>query len=178
MNFLIASDLHGSLLFTEKIIDKIDIYHPEKVILLGDLYYHGVRNPLPAGYDPRKVNALLNQYASKLLVVKGNCDSEVDQMVSSFPMVESALLYAFGREMFFTHGHNIDFDDPIVQNVDIFFCGHTHVGELVCQGRRIKANPGSVSLPKNKFHSYIYMDEKEIALRNLLDDSTIEYVQF
>ena len=84
MKFLIASDIHGSLYYTKKLIDLVEKEQPDKIILLGDLYYHGPRNPLPLDYNPKEVCNLLNSYKDKIYAVRGNCDSEVDQMISNF----------------------------------------------------------------------------------------------
>ena len=106
MKLLFASDLHGSSVYTEKLLALCEGENPERIILLGDLLYHGPRNDLPEGYDTKKVAAMLNGIADKLLCVRGNCDAEVDQMVLNFPvMADYAARFLDGRMVFLTHGH-------------------------------------------------------------------------
>ena len=113
MKLMVASDIHGSGLFCEKLIEAYNAEQPDKLVLLGDLLYHGPRNDIPGGYDTRKVAAMLNGIKESIICVRGNCDSEVDQMVLDFPiMADYALLYVGGRTVFATHGHLFDDDNP------------------------------------------------------------------
>ncbi|MEG1706906.1 MAG: phosphodiesterase, partial [Clostridia bacterium] len=121
----LASDIHGSYSATKSIIEAYEREQCDKLILLGDLYYHGPRNPLPDEYCPKKVAELLNAYADKLIVIKGNCDAEVDQMISEFPFVSRKVLHSFGRNIFLTHGHLYNSDNMPKLNVgDVLCYGH------------------------------------------------------
>ncbi len=153
--FVIASDIHGSALWCERLIEKINSIAPEKVILLGDILYHGPRNDLPDEYAPKKVISLLAPLSDKIICVRGNCDTEVDQMVLDFPILsDSAYICAFGQTVFATHGHIFSPDSPPkLADGDILLYGHTHVPQdevMDIGGKHIRCiNPGSVSIPKN-----------------------------
>ena len=151
MKLLIASDLHGSAYYTQKMADLFASESPDRLVLLGDLLYHGPRNPLPREYDPPRVAGILNSLKEKLLCVRGNCDSEVDQMVLEFPIgAEYAFWYDLGSMFFLTHGHIINEENPpSIGRKDVLLHGHTHVPAAVDLGTRFFINPGSVSLPKN-----------------------------
>ena len=111
MKWMIISDIHGSLDDLKKVIDIFGEEKMDRMILLGDLLYHGPRNPLPKGYQPKEVAILLNQYKDKIIAVRGNCDAEVDQMVLDFPMrADYSELYIDGHHFFMTHGHLYDED--------------------------------------------------------------------
>ena len=127
--FLIASDLHGDLAATDAILSRFEAEGAERLILLGDILYHGPRNDLPEGYDPKAVIAMLSQYADKLFCVRGNCDTEVDQMVLDFPVLaDYAVIPAGERLIYATHGHvfNTKTPPPLCPG-DILLHGHTHV---------------------------------------------------
>ena len=153
MIFVIASDIHGSATYCKKIIEIFKEEKADKLLLLGDILYHGPRNPLPDGYAPAEVASLLNGIKDKILCVKGNCDSEVDQLVLSFNVLsDNAAVFADGLNIYLAHGHK---DTPPLLNGDIYITGHTHV-PLKEDCGYIHLNPGSVSLPKeNSPHSYI-----------------------
>jgi hypothetical protein len=127
----------------------------DRLILLGDVLYHGPRNDLPYEYAPKKVIEMLNKYADKIICVRGNCDTEVDQMVLNFPILsESAFICDFGQRLFASHGHKFSPQNlPPLSDGDVFIYGHTHVpeDEIVTVGdKEIRClNPGSVSIPKN-----------------------------
>ena len=164
---LIGSDIHGSYFYTKKFFDVADKLEPLKIILLGDFYYNGARNVPPKEYSPKDVVALVNQYSDKIIALKGNCESEVDQWVSEFVFSDNATLYFFGKEIIATHGHHYSFDNLPKHPGDIFLQGHTHIGVLEKKDNIILANPGSISLPKDGRHSYMVMDEKGISLIDL-----------
>ena len=151
MKLLIASDIHGDFESAEIVINKFNEEKCDKILLLGDILYHGPRNDLPATYAPKKVIALLNENKDKILNVRGNCDTEVDQMVLEFPILaDYALLSLDGLTVFATHGHhhNTQTPPPMTKG-DILLHGHTHV--LKCEGfsnENTYLNPGSVALPK------------------------------
>ena len=151
MKLLIASDIHGSAYWCEKLLELWKEEKPEKLLLLGDILYHGPRNDLPEGYAPKKVIEMLNPLASKLLCVRGNCEAEVDQMVLPFPvMAEYARLFVDGLHIYATHGHHASPDNlPKLQAGNAFLYGHTHLFEArKNEDGILLVNPGSVSLPK------------------------------
>lgn len=147
MKLMIASDLHGSAYYTEKLLQAMEQEQPDKLLLLGDLLYHGPRNDLPGGYDPKAVIAMLNGVREKLLCVRGNCEAEVDQMVLDFPVLsEFGVVFADGITFYMLHGHK-NMDLPF-QKGSVILSGHTHVPVLEERDGMIYANPGSVSIPK------------------------------
>ena len=179
MKFLIASDIHGSAAWCRRLMDALDAEQPDRLLLLGDILYHGPRNDLPEGYAPKEVIAMLNPLASSIIAVRGNCEAEVDQMVLDFPCMAdyttifdpAAALAADGStrektgcELFLTHGHvyGAGFHNsvdklPELADGSILLYGHTHkkVSEPAPTHEGIWAfNPGSVSIPKDGTHSY------------------------
>ena len=148
---LIASDLHGDAACTELLLRRFREENADLCVLLGDLLYHGPRNDLPAGYAPKKVIELLNGEKNTLLCVRGNCDTEVDQMVLNFPVLaDYAVLLLDGRRWYLTHGHKWNAENPLpMQEGDLLLCGHTHVPGTVAFGQgNLYLNPGSTSIPK------------------------------
>lgn len=178
MNILIGSDLHGSKKYAGMFVDVIEKIHPDKIFLLGDLYYNGPRNNLPEQYDPKEVVPLLNRYAEIITAVRGNCDSEVDQMVSDFKIEERVTLYHFDKEIRLEHGHHLDLNNIEKDFDGVLFYGHTHVGLTERKDRYIVANPGSISIPKDGHHSYILMNEKGIYRYDLISDQLLSYLDF
>lgn len=173
MKFLIASDIHGSAYWAERLMAAIEAEQPGRIILLGDLLYHGPRNDLPRDYAPKRVIPLLNDLAKsgRVIAVRGNCEAEVDQMVLEFPcMSDSALVMdSDGRELFCTHGHvfgagvhnSVD-NVPALPAGSALVYGHTHI-KVNEESQKHPGlwlfNPGSVSIPKDGTHSYgIYED--------------------
>ena len=173
MKFLIASDIHGSAYWAERLTAAIEAEQPDRIILLGDLLYHGPRNDLPRDYAPKRVIPLLNDLAKsgRVIAVRGNCEAEVDQMVLEFPcMSDSALVMdSDGRELFCTHGHvfgagvhnSVD-NAPVLPAGSALVYGHTHI-KVNEESQKHPGlwlfNPGSVSIPKDGTHSYgIYED--------------------
>lgn len=150
MKYMIASDIHGSVSCCRRMAEAYYRERAGRLLLLGDLLYHGPRNPLPEGYDPKETAALLNEMGGELLCVRGNCDAEVDQMMLRFPvMAEYALVAEGGRVFFLHHGHIYHEKNlPPLTASDIFVCGHTHVPRAEKRGGRVYLNPGSVALPK------------------------------
>ncbi|MBE6638422.1 MAG: phosphodiesterase [Ruminococcaceae bacterium] len=167
MKFMIASDLHGSAHFTKELLGQFAALGCEKLLLLGDLLYHGARNDLPGGYAPKEVTALLNGMADKILAVRGNCDSEVDQMVMEFPiMAPYSQVMMHDRTVFLTHGHSITPEKaPKLPKGSLFFSGHTHVPTFEKTDDVYYANPGSVSIPKNgSERGFFVLDSGEMTL--------------
>jgi len=167
MKFLIASDIHGSIKDTDKLMEIFDAEGADELILLGDIYNHGPRNGLPDGYDPLKVADRLNGIKDRLIVIKGNCDSEVDEMISEFDFVESATLIIGGKRIFLTHGHRYNIDN-LPKNSDAVIYGHFHTGFIKEKDGIAVANPGSVTFPKdNTPKSYIILEEKKMVLKDI-----------
>lgn len=170
MKLMFASDIHGSAYYAGKLIEAYEKEQPEKLILLGDLLYHGPRNDLPRDYAPKKVIEILNGVKDKLLCVRGNCDTEVDQMVLDFPILaDYAVLYLDGKTVYLSHGHIINPQNPPkLSKGDILMNGHTHIpaDEMVGDFRYL--NPGSASIPKNgSAHSYMIYENGEFTLKQL-----------
>lgn len=156
---VIASDLHGDAACTDLLLKRAGEAQADLLVLLGDLLYHGPRNDLPSGYAPKRVIELLNHSPLPLLTVRGNCDTEVDQMVLSFPILsEIAVLMVDQRRWYLTHGHRYHTGNPLpLQASDLMLMGHTHVPKAEHFGNdNICLNPGSVSIPKeNSPKSYL-----------------------
>ena len=166
MKLLIASDIHGSAEYCQQLTQSIERENANKVLLLGDILYHGPRNNLPAGYAPKDVAAMLNAIKSKLICVRGNCDTEVDQMMLEFPVLsDSALLYIDGVTIYAAHGHH---EFPALQQGDVVLSGHTHIPvDYVKDGVRY-LNPGSVSIPKeDSWHGYLILENGTFTFKNL-----------
>jgi putative phosphoesterase len=161
MKLIIASDIHGSAYWCGKLMELIEHENPDKIVLLGDLLYHGPRNDLPRDYAPKAVIPMLSGLKEKILAVRGNCEAEVDQMVLPFPcMADYALLESSGKTMYLTHGHHANPDNlPPLTAGSIFLSGHTHVKiDREVEGIRC-LNPGSVSIPKDGSHSCLIFED-------------------
>ena len=152
MKLLIASDIHGSFRYCEMLLRAFDREKADRLLLLGDILYHGPRNDLPDQYAPKDVIAVLNERKNDILCVRGNCDTEVDQMVLAFPMMaDYSLICTGGCRMYGTHGHIYHPDHmPPLQTGDILLYGHTHVPAWEKRGGNLCLNPGSVSIPKEQ----------------------------
>lgn len=149
MKILIASDVHGSAAWAKKLVECYRETHAEKLLLLGDILYHGPRNQLPDGYCPQETARLLNAISGEIICVKGNCDAEVDEMVLDFPIFESAVVVDGSNTLVLSHGHKIDFNNlPKYYDGKILLVGHTHVPRDEYVGKTRVINPGSVSIPK------------------------------
>ena len=170
MKYMIASDIHGSAKWCERLLEAWREEAPDRLILLGDLLYHGPRNDLPEDYAPKRVIAMLNAIAPELLCVRGNCEAEVDQMVLDFPvMADYCAILLDSRVIYATHGHVYGEDNPPpLKAGDVLLCGHTHVPGLRRHESFIYANPGSVSIPKNgSAHSYCVLESGLLVWKDL-----------
>ncbi len=181
MKLLICSDIHGDFESAEKIIEIFRKERCDKILILGDILYHGPRNDLPGGYAPKRVIELLNENKKHILCVRGNCDTEVDQMVLEFPILaDYALLELDGLNIFATHGHKHNTSTPPpLDKGDILLHGHTHIiatedfGDGNCY-----INPGSVSIPKGgNPKSYIIYNERTFEIRDF-DNNLIAFKKF
>lgn len=161
MKLMIASDIHGSAYYCKKMIEAYQREQADRLLLLGDILYHGPRNDLPEGYDPKAVIAMLNRLKQELLCVRGNCDTEVDQMVLEFPILaDYCLLEINGQTIFATHGHHFNPQNPpMLKEGDILLNGHTHIPANQNMSTYTYMNPGSVSIPKEgSAHGYMIFD--------------------
>lgn len=194
MKALIASDIHGSAYWAQRLVEAIDRENPDRILLLGDLLYHGPRNDLPRDYDPKQVITYINELAQtgRLIAVRGNCDSEVDQMVLHVPCLSdyTQLIDEVGNTLFLTHGHlfgagfpGSSSDLPVLPNSSAVLFGHTHVKinevmpheiftSMQCTAESESAedacmwvfNPGSIALPKDGTHSYgVYESSEDLS---------------
>lgn len=170
MKWMIASDLHGSAACCRRLLDAYQREEAQRLVLLGDLLYHGPRNPFPEDYDPPAVTAMLNGVKDQLLCVRGNCDSEVDQMVLEFPMLAEYAFFALdGVNVFATHGHNYGPENPPpLRRGDVLLCGHFHLPIRQPRDGYTYLNPGSLALPKDGTpHSYLVLDGGAFTWKNL-----------
>lgn len=171
MKIFVASDIHGSAFYCKKMLEAFEKENADRILLLGDILYHGPRNDLPEEYAPKKVIDLLNPLKDKILCVEGNCDSFVDQMVLKFPIqAQYAVFCIKNRLIYATHGHIFNTDKlPPIQRGDILLHGHTHIPSWENFGNEnLYLNPGSVSIPKeNSVHSYMVISDEEILWKSL-----------
>ena len=162
MKWMIASDIHGSAFWCRKLLEAYDNEKADRLILLGDVLYHGPRNDLPQEYAPKKVIAMLNPRSADIICVRGNCEAEVDQMVLDFPVLaDYALLPVGNRLVYMTHGQVYnDKELPPLHDGDILLHGHTHVPKCVRHDTYTYMNPGSVSIPKeDSWHGYMTLED-------------------
>lgn len=170
MKLMFASDIHGSGYYAQKIADNFSKEKAEKLILLGDLLYHGPRNPLPYGHDPKEVTCILNGMKKDILCVRGNCDSEVDQMVLEFPiMADYMIMYIDGKMVFVTHGHLFNEENmPMMNKGDILVHGHTHLKITKKTEDYYYFNPGSAALPKDdEVPSYMVYEDGIFSIKDM-----------
>lgn len=173
---IIASDVHGSAYWCQKLLDAFEKENASRLLLLGDLLYHGPRNPFPSEYSTQSVSSLLNGVKDKITAVRGNCDSEVDQMVLEFPMLaDYALVRVDNHTLFATHGHLFNETVlPPLQKGDVLLNGHFHTPKVCALvGGGLYANCGSVALPKSGTpHSYIVYESGVLTWKNLENGET------
>ncbi len=178
MKLLIASDIHGDAECCRALLDAFEREKAEKILILGDILYHGPRNDLPSGYAPKAVIEMLNKISDKLLCVRGNCDTEVDQMVLTFPILSDTAFVYDGEEnltLFMSHGHKYSPDNlPPVSGNAVFLYGHTHLLGKVEKEGVVCINPGSVSLPKGGNEKSYATYEKGVIDIKKLDGEILE----
>ena len=170
MKWMIASDIHGSAHYCSNLIEAYKAEKAERLLLLGDVLYHGPRNDLPEEYAPKRVIEMLNAMKDDIFAVRGNCESEVDQMVLEFPVLAEYALIPFGdRLIYAVHGHNYNEKNlPPLHKGDILLNGHTHVPKCVEHDDYIYMNPGSVSIPKeNSHHGYMILEDNVFTWKDL-----------
>lgn len=168
MKYMIASDLHGSAFYARRLAEIFAAEKADMLVLLGDIYNHGPRNPLPEEYAPLKVAEVLNGLADRLLVVKGNCDSDVDTLISDFEFVSEAVLSEGGKRVFLQHGDRFSIERLPKNCGSGFFYGHYHTSFIKRMGDVLVANPGSVSLPKqDTARGYLLLENGTVTLKEL-----------
>lgn len=173
MKIFIASDIHGSSFYCKKMIEAFNTEKADRILLLGDILYHGPRNDLPEGYAPKEVITMLNPLADRMICVRGNCDGEVDDMVLDFPVLaEYAIISDNSLEnniIFATHGHHYNAASlPKLIKGDVLLHGHTHIPAFQNVEGVYVVNPGSVSIPKeNSEHSYMIFENSEFTRKSL-----------
>lgn len=179
MKILFASDIHGSAYYCGKLLEIYRQSGAERMVLLGDILYHGPRNDLPKEYAPKQVIAMLNEYKDQIYAVRGNCDTEVDQMVLEFPVLADYALLSFnGRTFYATHGHVYNQDHlPPVQAGDILIHGHTHLLKAEKAGDITMLNPGSVSIPKGGNPNTYAMLEDNVFTIYSLDGEVVKQME-
>ena len=170
MKLLIASDLHGSARCCRDLLEAFRREKADRIVLLGDLLYHGPRNDLPEAYAPKQVIEMLNGIREHLLCVRGNCEAEVDQMVLSFPVMADYCALPIGESILYaTHGHiHGETNPPPLMPGDVLLCGHTHVPAFNVYEGFTYVNPGSTSIPKNgSAHSYLLLEDGVFSWKDL-----------
>lgn len=176
MRIYIGSDIHGSSANARRFFDVVDAYKAARgdvsVVILGDIYNHGPRNPFPEGYAPMQVAKMLNERADMLSVVRGNCDSEVDQMISDFEILPDLTTLYFGHRILFTHGHkcNVDMPKTHCKTGDIVFYGHFHRPYIKEKDGVIYVCVGAIGLsPDGVDRAYAVLDDRKISIYSLQD---------
>lgn len=171
MKLLIASDIHGSAYWCGRLMEEIERENPDRVILLGDLLYHGPRNDLPRDYAPKQVIPMLSGIKEKIVAVRGNCEAEVDQMVLPFPcLADYVELLVDGMLFHLSHGHHQNPENlPPLPEGSVFLFGHTHVKLDKMVGGVRCLNPGSLSIPKDGSHSYLICENGNFSFKILGD---------
>lgn len=170
MKLMFVSDIHGSLFYAKEAIKIFEKEKADQLMIVGDVLYHGPRNPLPKDYNPAQVADLLNQYKDKIIAVRGNCDSEVDQMVLSFEMMgDYHIIVKDNYKIFMTHGHLYNKNQmPNLNPGDAFIHGHFHLPMAEKLGEVFYLNPGSITLPKeNNPNSYAVLEGHHFMVKDL-----------
>ncbi|MCX7708686.1 MAG: phosphodiesterase [Clostridia bacterium] len=170
MKLFFVSDIHGSLHYLQKALENFKRENADYIVILGDELYHGARNPLPLDYNPKEVAQQLNEFADKIIAIRGNCDSEVDEMVLDFPLMSTySTIFYEGRRLFLTHGHIYHGNNlPKLKDGDVFLYGHTHVPVAEKKGNIYIINPGSITFPKeNSPNSYGILDGNHFRIKDL-----------
>ena len=170
MKIMFASDIHGSAIYCEKMLERYEAEAAGRLVLLGDILYHGPRNALPKEYDPQRVAELLNRYRDDIFCVRGNCDAAVDQMLLQFNILADYIYLISGDiSMFVTHGHLYSPEEPPpLKAGEILIGGHTHIHAAERVSNFYYINPGSVSIPKNNQESsYMVLEDRTFIIKNI-----------
>lgn len=177
MKLMFISDLHGSAYYAKKLKEIYETEKPDNIVSVGDLLYHGPRNDFPKEYDTKETTKILNTFKDKFIAVRGNCDSEVDQMVLEFPMMSDyTIINADGNNIFVTHGHIFYPDNlPLLVENSIFVSGHIHIPVVEKKGTTLVLNPGSAALPKENYSpSYMLYENGEFKIISIETGETIK----
>lgn len=165
MKIFIVSDLHGSAEYCRQMIDAFVNENADKLLILGDLLYHGPRNELPEVYSPKAVLAMLDAVKKNVICVGGNCDAEIDKELLPFPVISDlGAILVDGLNIYFAHGHK---PEPPLAKGDIYITGHTHVQTYTFENGHYHLNPGSISLPKDGKHGYIVYEDRKFTFKDL-----------
>lgn len=178
MKWMIASDIHGSEYYCEKLLEAYERENAERLLLLGDILYHGPRNDLPKGYAPPKVIEMLNARRQDIICVRGNCDTEVDQMVLEFPILADYCVIAEEKQLIYAaHGHYYsEQNPPPLHQGDILLQGHTHIPKCAVYDSYTCLNPGSVSIPKeDSWHGYMTLENEIFVWKDLEGNEKMRY---
>ena len=178
MKWMIASDIHGSEYYCKQLLEAYEREKAGRLLLLGDILYHGPRNNLPTGYAPKKVIEMLNAHRGDIICVRGNCDSEVDQMVLEFPILADYCIITEGERLIYaTHGHLYNEQNlPPLQQGDILLHGHTHTPCCTEYNSYTYMNPGSVSIPKeDNWHGYMILEKEIFVWKDLEGHEQMRY---
>ena len=171
MKWMIASDIHGSAYYCRQLLEAFQAEQADRLLLLGDILYHGPRNDLPRDYAPKEVLSMLNGLKDRIFCVRGNCDTEVDQMVLEFPILADYCILTVGQRLVYvTHGHRYHLQAlPPLQPGDLLLHGHTHIPAWEAFGNDNRyLNPGSVSIPKSgSAHSYMILEDRTACWKSL-----------
>lgn len=177
MKIFFMSDIHGSEYYLNKALGAYEREKCEYIVILGDILYHGPRNDIPKGYNPKSVANTLNKLKNKIMCVKGNCDGEVDQMMIEFPILcDYSTMFYNGKRLFLTHGHKYNKNNMLpIDKGDVIISGHTHIP--VCE--EIEGiyfiNPGSITFPKeNTKHSYGILEDNKFTIKDLSGENVLE----
>lgn len=174
MKLFFISDIHGSLYFLGKALERYEKENASHIIILGDELYHGPRNPLPKDYNPKEVAKILNSFSERIVAVRGNCDSEVDEMVLEFPMSSDySFIFCGDKRLFLTHGHIYNPNNmPKISANDVFTFGHIHIPIAEKYNGITVINPGSISLPKeDNPNTYAVLEDNVFCIKKL--DGTV-----
>ena len=180
MKWMIASDIHGSEFYCKQLLEAYEREKAGRLLLLGDILYHGPRNDLPTGYAPKKVIEMLNVHRADIICVRGNCDSEVDQMVLEFPILADYCIVTEGELLIYaTHGHLYNEQNlPPLQKGDILLHGHTHIPCCTEHDSYIYMNPGSVSIPKeDSWYGYMILEKEIFVWKDLEGREQMRYIK-
>lgn len=179
MKLFFISDIHGSAYFLKQALELYMQEGASRLVILGDELYHGARNPLTRDYDPKEVAQLLNAHADRIIAVRGNCDSEVDEMVLDYPLGSAYSDVLWGeKRLFLTHGHIYNEEHlPPLADGDVFFYGHTHIPVAKKSGGITIINPGSISLPKEGNPNTCGVLEGNVFTIKYLDGKTIKTIE-
>ena len=166
MKIFIASDLHGSAEYCRQLIEAFNREQADKLLLLGDVLYHGPRNDLPENYSPREVLGLLEGIKNKIICVSGNCDAEIDKEILPFPVISDfGAIFVDGLNIYFAHGHR---QEPPLLSGDVYLTGHTHVPLNAVENGHYHLGPGSLSIPKeDSRHGYIVYENRKFTFKDL-----------